>query len=101
MLVETKFGFSSTAAEVLEGIDLQLPDTERVGLLLEDYDFFVQDPEHFCQRLQALVELRGREVVNDWIERVRAGRTPEVVLDLLLHQAKDVTVFTDQIIRRS
>lgn len=66
-------------------IDLQLPDTERVGLLLEDYDFFVQDPEHFCQRLQALVELRGREVVNDWIERVRAGRTPEVVLDLLLH----------------
>lgn len=65
-------------------VDLQLPDTERVALLLEDYDFFVQDPEHFCQRLQALSELRGHEVVNGWIERVRAGRTPEVVLELLL-----------------
>lgn len=65
-------------------IDLQLSDTERVALLLEDYDFFVQDPEHFCQRLQALTELRGREVVGGWIERVRAGHTPEVVLELLL-----------------
>ncbi len=65
-------------------IDLQLPDNERVGLLLEDYDFFVQDPDHFCSRLQALAELRGREVVNGWVERVRAGQTPEVVLDLLL-----------------
>jgi tRNA 2-selenouridine synthase len=65
-------------------IDLQLSDAERVALLLEDYDFFVQDPEHFCQRLLALTELRGREVVNGWIERVRAGHTPEVVLELLL-----------------
>ncbi len=65
-------------------IDLQLPDTERVGLLLEDYDFFVQDPDHFCSRLQALAELRGREVVNGWVEQIRVGRTPEVVLDLLL-----------------
>ncbi|WP_302172724.1 tRNA 2-selenouridine(34) synthase MnmH [uncultured Hydrogenophaga sp.] len=65
-------------------VDLQLPDNERVGLLLEDYDFFVQDPDHFCSRLQALAELRGREVVNGWVEQIRAGRTPEVVLDLLL-----------------
>lgn len=65
-------------------IDLQLSDAERVALLLEDYDFFVQDPEHFCQRLLALTELRGREVVSGWIERVRAGHTPEVVLELLL-----------------
>ncbi len=65
-------------------IDLQLSDAERVALLLEDYDFFVQDPEHFCQRLLALTELRGREVVNGWIERVRAGHTPAVVLELLL-----------------
>ncbi len=65
-------------------IDLQLSDAERVALLLEDYDFFVQDPEHFCQRLQALTELRGREVVSGWVDRVRAGHTPEVVLELLL-----------------
>lgn len=65
-------------------IDLQVSDAERVALLLEDYDFFVRDPEHFCQRLQALTELRGRETVLGWIERVQAGRTPEVVLELLL-----------------
>ena len=64
-------------------IDLRLPDAERVALLLEDYDFFVKDPGFFCQRLQALTELRGKAVVDDWIEKVKAGRTSEVVLELL------------------
>lgn len=64
-------------------IDLQLPDAERVALLLEDYDFFVRDSEHFCARLQALTELRGHATVNGWIALVRAGRIPEVVQALL------------------
>jgi tRNA 2-selenouridine synthase len=64
-------------------IDLQLPDTERVALLLEDYDFFVKDPTHFCDRLQALVELRGKAVIDGWVEKVVTGKTPEVVLELL------------------
>lgn len=64
-------------------IDLRLPDEERVALLMEDYDFFVKDSEHFCRRLEALTELRGKAVVGEWIEKVRAGRTKEVVLDLL------------------
>lgn len=64
-------------------IDLQLPDEERVALLMEDYDFFVTDSDFFCQRLEALTELRGKAVVGEWIEQVRAGRTREVVLALL------------------
>jgi tRNA 2-selenouridine synthase len=64
-------------------IDLQLPDEERVELLMEEYDFFVKDSDHFCQRLEALTELRGKAVVGEWIEKVRAGRTQEVVLELL------------------
>jgi len=64
-------------------IDLQLADDERVGLLLEDYDYFVRDPGLFCQRLKALVELRGHEVVNGWIASVQAGRIAEVVRELL------------------
>ncbi len=64
-------------------IDLQLPDEERVALLLEDYDFFVKDPEFFCQRLEALTELRGKAVVGEWIEKVKGGQTPSVVLELL------------------
>jgi len=64
-------------------IDLQLSDTERVALLLEDYDFFVADSEHFCRRLEALTELRGKAMVGGWIDKVNQGQTPEVVLELL------------------
>src|SRR3990167_822066 len=64
-------------------IDLQLSDEQRVALLLEDYDFFVQDPVSFCSRLEALTELRGKAVVSTWIEKVQQGHTPEVVLELL------------------
>ena len=54
-----------------------------MALLLEDYDFFVKDPAFFCQRLEALSELRGKAVVSEWIEKVCAGETPKVVLELL------------------
>ncbi|MGS5086860.1 tRNA 2-selenouridine(34) synthase MnmH [Hydrogenophaga sp. A37] len=64
-------------------IDLVLSDEERVALLLEDYDFFVKDSEHFCQRLEALTELRGKAVVEGWTDMVRSDQTPQVVLELL------------------
>ncbi len=64
-------------------IDLRLGDEERVALLLEDYDFFVKDPAAFCERLEALTELRGKQVVSGWTGKVRAGHTSEVVLELL------------------
>jgi tRNA 2-selenouridine synthase len=57
-------------------LDLQLSDTERVALLLEDYSHFVTDPEHFCQRLETLVAHRGHATVQAW-------QTPEVVRQLL------------------
>src|SRR5262249_51529708 len=63
---------------------LDLPDEERVRLLLEDYDFFARDRELFCQRLAALVQLRGREVVERWQAQVRAGEIEPVVRELLL-----------------
>ncbi len=37
----------------------------------------------FCSRLEALTELRGKEVVSGWTDKVKAGQTPEVVLELL------------------
>ena len=64
-------------------LDLALP--ARVALLIEDYDFFVADTEAFCERLGALHTLRGSEVVNGWQEAARAGRTAEVVRDLLVN----------------
>ena len=63
---------------------LELGDDERVALLLEDYGFFVRDPALFCEKLGALVELRGKAVVQGWQEDVAAGRIEQVVRELLV-----------------
>lgn len=62
---------------------LQLSDDERVALLLEDYEFFVHDRDLFCQRLDALVELRGKATVQAWKDKVRVGDFNTVVRELL------------------
>ncbi len=64
-------------------LNLVLPDHERVALLMEDYDFFVRDPELFCQRLQVLTALLGKSLVTDWQACVRAGEIEPVVRELL------------------
>jgi len=62
-------------------LDLSLQG--RVQLLLEDYDYFVKDPAFFCERLDKLIDLKGRALVDDWKARVHAGQTAEVVAELL------------------
>jgi tRNA 2-selenouridine synthase len=64
---------------------LELPDDERVALLLEDYDFFVKDQKLFCERLDALIQLRGKAVVEAWQGQVAAGEIEAVVRELLLN----------------
>jgi len=64
-------------------LDLRLSDDERVALLMEDYDFFVKDPDYFCKRLDALVDRRGRAVVEAWKVQVMAGHNEPVVRELL------------------
>jgi tRNA 2-selenouridine synthase len=63
---------------------LDLPEDQRVQLLLEDYAFFSQDRDFFCDRLHALVQLRGREQVERWQAQVRAGEIEPVVRELLV-----------------
>ena len=60
---------------------IELAEDERVALLLEDYDFFVRDIALFCERLDALVQARGKETVRDWQERSRNGDVAGVVRD--------------------
>lgn len=62
---------------------LELPVDERVALLLEDYAWFVSEPGFFCERLEALRELRGASVVSEWQEKARAGQVGEVFRELL------------------
>ncbi len=64
-------------------VRLELSLAHRVLLLLEDYDYFVKDAAFFCERLDKLIDLKGRAVIEDWKARVHAGQTAEVVAELL------------------
>lgn len=65
-------------------LQIELPEDNRVALLLEDYDFFVKDIEFFCDRLGALTQARGKRVVADWQTRSRSGDVASVVRELLV-----------------
>jgi len=73
-----------TAMRASPCLRLELSENERVALLLEDYDFFVKDTGFFCDRLGALTEARGKDVVSDWQARARSGDVASVVRELLL-----------------
>lgn len=64
--------------------ELQLSLDERVALLMEDYKFFVDDQDLFGHRLDALVAIRGKAVVEGWKEQIHAGHIDQVVRDLLV-----------------
>ena len=74
-----------TAMRAAPCLQLDLSEDERVKLLLEDYDFFVKDIEFFCDRLGALTQARGKEVVTDWQTRARRGDLASVVRELLVN----------------
>lgn len=65
-------------------VQLELPLAARVEFLLREYRFFVDDVEAFCERLDALRELRGKAVVAAWQAAAREGRLADVVRDLLV-----------------
>ena len=64
-------------------LNLELPDDERVALLLEDYDFFVRDAQAFCDRLDVLTDFLGKLLVQSWKDLVHVGQFELVVRDLL------------------
>ena len=64
-------------------LNLQLSETERVALLIEDYDHLVRDVDFLCDRLAVLIPLRGRALVEGWMALARSGQLPQVVQDLL------------------
>jgi tRNA 2-selenouridine synthase len=64
-------------------LNLVLSDPERVALLMEDYAYFVRNTDAFCVRLDALAEIRGKQVVQDWKTAVQSGAIESVVQELL------------------
>ena len=57
---------------------LTMPDDARVQLLLEEYGFFAEQLERFCGHLDTLVDLRGRDTIEQWQTMARDGRWAEV-----------------------
>jgi tRNA 2-selenouridine synthase len=64
-------------------VAIEMPLAARVALLMEDYGHFVRDADAFCERLDALRELRGAATVERWQAQARAGDFAAVVHDLL------------------
>ncbi|MEK8048218.1 tRNA 2-selenouridine(34) synthase MnmH [Ideonella margarita] len=54
-------------------IEVSMPLPGRVELLLEEYPECTEDVAGFCQRLDALIELRGRELVGEWQGQAQRG----------------------------
>jgi tRNA 2-selenouridine synthase len=80
-LPEALIGQMHAQGEVLR---VQMPDDARVQLLLEDYGFFARDVDRFCQLLDGLVALRGKETVARWQAQARAGDWAAVFGDMML-----------------
>lgn len=62
---------------------LELSLEHRVQLLMEDYDYFVKNADLFCDRLDRLSDLKGKEQVHEWKQSVHRGQTATVVTELL------------------
>jgi tRNA 2-selenouridine synthase len=62
---------------------VQMPDAARVQLLLEEYGFYAQQVERFCEHLGALTELRGKATVAEWQAQARAGEWATLFADLM------------------
>ena len=62
-------------------VELEL--TGRVALLKEEYVHFLRDPQALVDRLQRLLPLHGRTVLEDWRAAVRAGDWDSLIGDLL------------------
>jgi tRNA 2-selenouridine synthase len=62
---------------------VQMPDAARVQLLLEEYGFYAEQVERFCEHLSALTELRGKAQVAGWQAQARAGEWAALFADLM------------------
>ena len=64
-------------------IVIEAPLSARIGLLLEEYDHFLRDPDLLAQRLAPLTALHGRKTIDAWNAMARRGDWPALVEQLL------------------
>lgn len=72
-----------TAIRAAPCVHVQMPLAARIEFLIEDYAHLRAQPEHLCERLGVLREIRGAAVVERWQTLARAGQWPALVAELL------------------
>ena len=64
-------------------IALELPLKQRVFLLMEEYNHFVNDPDALNNRLDCLVNLYGKEKIQEWKDLANQENMTGLVTELL------------------
>lgn len=62
---------------------LEVPQAERIALLIEEYTHFLGDPILLLTQLNHLTRLRGSETIQAWQTMIRSRDWPGLVEDLL------------------
>jgi len=62
---------------------LEVPLEIRVAGLLEDYRYYVENPETFIEHLKPLYKFHGAKQLEHWNDMIRAGNFASMVAELL------------------
>lgn len=62
---------------------VDMPDAARLDLLMADYAFLAEYPDYFCQKLDSLVETRGKVQIQAWQNAIGAGDIRTVFGELM------------------
>jgi tRNA 2-selenouridine synthase len=66
-----------------EVLFMDVPQSERVSKLCEDYLFYIKDPELLISHLDYLSQHKSKEKLDEWSDLARTDRFPELVTQLL------------------
>jgi tRNA 2-selenouridine synthase len=67
-----------------ECLRLEVPTTERVRFLIEEYRHFLEEPAALKEKLQCLTSRHGHAVIDRWLAQTDSRAWGELVADLLV-----------------
>ncbi len=71
------------AARAADCVNLQTATDLRVSLLMEDYAFFIQNPDELIKRLNYLIPLHGKSKIQHWRDLANQSNMVDLVRELL------------------
>lgn len=65
-------------------LEIQATQAARIAFLLQDYEYFLQDPEWLMQRLEGLKAYLGKEIISHWQSLAEARAWNQLTEELML-----------------